>query len=419
VDDASFEQRASVQHWRDIDSGLGSPLEGVDLTGGDAPYWLYHMGRFGFFAAQGLLSVGVAQAALSIDRSRGATNADSATPQFLSRLSQSPGDFIGAVSRTTVATFRQDLDYIKNGYYRAPFDMSPSHRQWSPAFIADKSLQYVQEAVGVLRRSAEKGDTGTWMSSGNELYPPYYRHTFHYQTDGWLSSRSAEVYETSTEVIFSGRQDAMQRTSLVHISDHLRNSMADRSGKGVRLLEHACGTGRLMTFVRDNWPSMDVAASDLSPFYLEEARKNNAYWEGNFAPKGDLGQASFVQANAERLPFEDGSFDIVLSVYLFHEVPAEAQDNIVAEAARVLAPGGTFVLTDSIQLGDRPSMDQQMDKFGGFAEPYYMAYIRRDLAELARAHGLEPGAKEISGATKSLTFVKRHPVDAGTTPGNA
>lgn len=173
-----------------------------------------------------------------------------------------------------------------------------------------------------------------------------------------------------------------------------------------------------MTFVRDNWPSMDVVASDLSPFYLEEARKNNAYWEGNFAPKGDLGQASFVQANAERLPFEDGSFDIVLSVYLFHEVPAEAQDNIVAEAARVLAPGGTFVLTDSIQLGDRPNLDQQMDKFGGFAEPYYMAYLRRDLAELARAHGLEPGAKEVSAATKSLTFVKRHPGDNGTTAGN-
>ncbi|CAK0848801.1 unnamed protein product [Prorocentrum cordatum] len=295
--------------------------------------------------------------------------------------------------------------------------MSPSHRQWSPAFVAEKSLQYVQEAVGVLQRSAEKSDTRTWMSSGDDMYPPYYRHTFHYQADGWLSSRSAEVYETSTEVIFTGRQDAMQRTSLVHISDHLHNIMADRSGKGVRLLEVACGTGRLMTFVRDNWPGMDVTASDLSPFYLEEARKNNAYWVDNFAPKGDIGQASFVQANAERLPFEDASFDIVLSVYLFHEVPAEAQDNIVAEVARVLAPGGTFVLTDSIQLGDRQIQDQQIDKFGGFAEPYYMSYVRRDLAELARAHGLEPGAKELSAATKSVTFVKRHAVDAGLSAG--
>jgi hypothetical protein len=51
-------------------------------------------------------------------------------------------------------------------------------------------------------------------------------------------------------------------------------------GSVTRLLELACGTGRFMTFVRDNYPAMEVTGLDLSPFYLQEARKNNEYWVG-------------------------------------------------------------------------------------------------------------------------------------------
>jgi hypothetical protein len=39
------------------------------------------------------------------------------------------------------------------------------------------------------------------------------------------------------------------------------------------LLEVACGTGRLHTFIKDNWPRMRSVATDLSPFYLQVSRK--------------------------------------------------------------------------------------------------------------------------------------------------
>jgi len=288
--------------------------------------------------------------------------------------------------------------------------MSLRHRQFSPAFIADKGFRYLQEAVSVLQRSAAQADTSTWIDAGNDIYPPYFRHTFHYQTDGWLSSKSAQVYETSTETLFLGRQDAMQRLTLVHISRHLKKLGRDPSD--VQLLEIGCGTGRLHTFIRDNWPVMETVASDLSPFYLEEARRNNVYWERRFAPAGAK-KTSFVQANAEALPFDAGKFDIVVSVYMFHELPGDAQEAVFAEAARVLVEGGLFVLTDSIQLGDRPKIDDSIGRFGNFAEPYYQAYIRRDLAALARAHGLEPLDKEVSSATKSLSFLKPRPPHDG------
>uniref|UniRef100_A0A7S4Q8C2 Methyltransferase domain-containing protein n=1 Tax=Alexandrium monilatum TaxID=311494 RepID=A0A7S4Q8C2_9DINO len=404
-DGADFEEGASVEFWRNFDPQSQDPLEGVDWQAADMPYWLYHLGRTGFFMMQGLAGVGLA----ALGQQRGRESA-SVVPRFLQGAMDSPGKLLKLVGGNSAAVFAQDLRYIKEGHYNRPYDMMPWHRQWSPAFVADKGVRYLRESALTLQRSAEKASTDVWVGADDAMYPPYYRHTFHYQSDGWLSSDSAKVYETSTETLFSGRQDAMQRTTLVHLSRHLRAAGFPADGRGARLLEVACGTGRLMTFIRDSWPGMAVTASDLSPFYLEEARRNNAYWERTFAPAGasasGAGGASFVQANAEALPFASSSFDAVVSVYLFHELPAEAQEAVFAEAARVLAPGGVFVLTDSIQLGDRPPVDGTHGSFGDFAEPHYRAYIRRALAPLARAHGLEPRAKELSSATKSLSFVK-------------
>ena len=68
------------------------------------------------------------------------------------------------------------------------------------------------------------------------------------QTDGWLSEQSAKVYEVSTETLFLGRQDAMQRQTLVPLAKALQGRPA--SGRGVRALEIAAGTGRFATFIK-------------------------------------------------------------------------------------------------------------------------------------------------------------------------
>jgi hypothetical protein len=65
-------------------------------------------------------------------------------------------------------------------------------------------VAFVSEAVNTLQRRAAGAGTDVWLQS--PLYPDYYRQTFHFQTDGWLSAQSAAVYETSTETLFVGRQ---------------------------------------------------------------------------------------------------------------------------------------------------------------------------------------------------------------------
>jgi hypothetical protein len=100
-----------------------------------------------------------------------------------------------------------------------------------------------------------------WLRS--PLYPEYYLNAWHHQSDGWLSASSAAVYDASTESLFIGRQDAMQRSALALLCRHLRGDAAADGGApprpdastAPRVLDVAAGTGRLLTFVRDEFPA--------------------------------------------------------------------------------------------------------------------------------------------------------------------
>ena len=57
---------------------------------------------------------------------------------------------------------------------------------------------------------------------------------------------------------------------------------------------------------------------------------------------------------------EDGEFDAVTNVYLFHEMPKEARRNAAREYARVLKPGGKLFFVDSAQVGDGAALGMEM-----------------------------------------------------------
>ena len=55
---------------------------------------------------------------------------------------------------------------------------------------------------------------------------------------------------------------------------------------------------------------------------------------------------------AEAMPLPEASRDIIVSIFLFHELPPEVRGRVLAEVFRVLKPGGLFILADSVQFGD-------------------------------------------------------------------
>jgi len=404
LDSEHFQEGDSVAYWKaykspnaemdsfasklqeqmaDIQAEFGSPQ--------DVPYWSYHLMRTSFFSVQG--AVGVLAAQLqggSLFKNReGGTDLGAALPAA------------GRLMLEAVAVFSQDYRNIQRGMYKAPYDMDPAHRQFNPAYILDKSQRFISEAVATIKRRDAKASTDVW-NQDSSMYPRYFRHTFHYQGDGWFSDESAKVYEASTETLFVGRQDAMQRHTLVPFSKFMQG----REEASTRVLEIGCGTGRFHTFLKDSFPKLSTVCSDLSPFYLAEARRNYQYWE-QFRGTNEAGPTQFVQANAEDLPYKDASFDCVVSVYMFHELPAPARRAVMAEAARVLVDGGMFILTDSVQLGDRPFQDETIGNFGNFAEPHYRGYIRENFGTLCREFGFVAHEKETASSTKVLSFIKK------------
>jgi len=287
------------------------------------------------------------------------------------------------------ALFDADRANIEAGLYPPPRDLDPTRllrtlRQ-SRAFFADA------RAVEARRRRKDATEARALDRSGR--YPSYYLQNFHYQTDGWLSRRSARLYDTQVEVLFTGAADAMRRAALAEIARAIRGTDQRR----IALLDVASGTGRFLAQVMDAFPRLAATGVDLSPAYVEEASERLAPWP----------TAKVLEANAESLPFEDGAFDAAVSVYLFHELPPRVRRLVAAEVARVVRPGGLVVFADSIQTGDDPNLDRMLESFPGwFHEPYYASYLAEDLDALWAEAGLARERETLAFLTKVRTYRK-------------
>eukprot|EP00879_Flechtneria_rotunda_P014865 GHRR01015532.1.p1 GENE.GHRR01015532.1~~GHRR01015532.1.p1 ORF type:complete len:444 (+),score=155.17 GHRR01015532.1:980-2311(+) len=370
-----------------------------------AGYWAYHLGRAGLFLGTSAAGAVAHHLATQVQALR---NGESVRTPW-DNLSANAGAELTNRLAEAIAMWQQDLANIKAGWYKLPWDMTTlTHRQYNPIYIMSRSAQFVSEAISTLNRRVSNASPDNWFSSN--MYPDYYAdNTFHYQSDGWLSDRSAAVYEFSTEALFFGRQDAMQRNSLLPLAEYIRSKGLNPAN--MKVVEVSCGTGRFHTFLKDNWPTLRTIASDLSPFYLARARDNVNYWKRQRAAELDLGGkdntgTEYMQCAMESMPLADASVDAVICVYAFHEMPEEARVAAATEFYRVLKPGGLAVLTDSVQLGDRPQWDKTLGAFGNFNEPHYKNYIACDNGGVFEAAGFSCDSKYLASASKTLSFIK-------------
>ena len=122
-----------------------------------------------------------------------------------------------------------------------------------------------------------------------------------------------------------------ERVSPPLLGSKIRNDMLRaflRPGPADTVVDLGCGSGRALLWNRD-WGAASVGV-DISPYFSAEARR----------------EVDLLLADLRKLPFADGTFTRAYSLDVLEHLSPDALAGMLAEAARVLAPGGSlFVYT--------------------------------------------------------------------------
>jgi ubiquinone/menaquinone biosynthesis C-methylase UbiE len=296
---------------------------------------------------------------------------------------------VSAIQRRFADLLERDLTNVERGLYPVSslFQMPVTeYARRMPALIAEVPRMLWRSRRGAFQELPADEDL--------TRYPDYFRRNFHWQTDGYLSQRSAELYDLSVEVLFLGAADVMRRQVMAPLAEYFQRAAPGPK----RVLDVGCGAGSTLRQMAHAWPEHEYHGVDLSPHYVRAARKR----------LHNVPEVSLIAGNAERMAYRDDYFDAIVSVYLFHELPKEARRNVVREMFRALRPGGLLVIEDSAQLAESSEIATLLQRFvREMHEPYYRSYIQDDLAGLLTEQGFRVERVEPCYVAKLVTASKR------------
>ena len=147
-----------------------------------------------------------------------------------------------------------------------------------------------------------------------------------------------EVRERADEDAGAANYDALYHGSPIAAAWDARFAafVAERFSPGDRVLDLGCGPGSLW----EHWRALErpgrLVGLDLSPEMVARARERH--------PDGE-----FVVGRVHELPFETGSFDLVIASSVLHHVPDVHLDSALAEVVRVLDEHGRVVGREPVE----------------------------------------------------------------------
>lgn len=133
-------------------------------------------------------------------------------------------------------------------------------------------------------------------------------------------SRAATTYDSSA---------SLQQRVATKLRSHLPTFGSEYS---LTMLDMGCGTGRETEALQRYYPKASITGLDLSEGMLAYARSHYLLKKG-----------IWIQGDIEHMPFTDNTFDLVFSSLAIQW--CESLGNVLAEAYRVLKPGGWFLFS--------------------------------------------------------------------------
>lgn len=139
---------------------------------------------------------------------------------------------------------------------------------------------------------------------------------------------------------------------------------------GERVLDCACGTGDLTQAFAKRTQASQVIGSDFTSGMLEIAEHKRSKLHQSLSER-----IEYLQADAQKLPFEDESFDVVSIAFGIRNV--QRPELAIAEFFRVLRPGGRLMILEFGQPAF-PPMRWFNDFYCGTIMPRTATWIARD-----------------------------------------
>lgn len=186
-------------------------------------------------------------------------------------------------------------------------------------------------------------------------YPSYYTLPFHAYSEGnlnWLAAQEAEpatysmalrVWPDEVKAGSLGWEAAQQRLRSSYIDQLLAYLASVGAASVTDIVDVGCSVGISTRSLSAAFPAAKhIRGLDLSPFMLAVAAARD---EAIPPPAGQT--RTWTHGFGEQTGLPERSVDLYSASFLFHELPQAASRDVMAEAFRVLRPGGVFALTDN------------------------------------------------------------------------
>ena len=253
---------------------------------------------------------------------------------------------------------------------------------WSTA--AASVQRHSEEIAAELREAGDKKDHGVLELDPDLRLPAWYtRHTEAHLDDihlvpggywgnelvGPIYDRGGAAYRLGWRSGYDAKPGALEA--------FVRTAPA---GDYRRVIDLGCAFGGLTRVLRKVFPDAEVVGIDLSTPALTYA---------HYLAEKQQQDITYSQRDATATGYPDGSFDLVTAFLLLHEVPDDVRAECMAEAFRILRPGGHLMFLDIPPYRVLSPQEAYVESFDGRGngENFWEDFLTSDFPGLLRSVG--------------------------------
>jgi ubiquinone/menaquinone biosynthesis C-methylase UbiE len=186
------------------------------------------------------------------------------------------------------------------------------------------------------------------------------------QSRGFLNLRPLESFREQTKYLDDALHADARHESVSPplLGSKIRQDMLRRllaPGPGDRVIDLGCGSGRSLVWQAGSGASM--AGIDISPFFSREA----------------LDRCDLILGDLRRLPFRDGVFTKAWTLDVMEHLSPETLRDVLAEANRVLTPGGALFAYSHVRKNGWPAVGVRLvNRFSGLLHRLKLIDLRQE-----------------------------------------